>query len=178
MTTDSPITIRAARSSDTDAILAVFDDARRFQRSSGFIQWLDGYPSRATVESDLAAGGAYIVETGGVVTGYFFIAYDDPGYDDVTEAAWSCPGRFAVVHRLALSYTARGRGLGTVIIREAERIAAEGGASSMRVDTWRDNMRMRHIMASLGYEPRGELTFPWGPRLAYEHPLGEGQKSR
>lgn len=177
MDKDSLLRIRKATPQDIPAVICIFDDARNFQRTSGFIQWVDGYPNKSTLEKDLAADSAYIVEYEDNLAGYFFIAYDDPGYEGLT-GIWENEGKFAVVHRLALCGAQRGKGLAKKIIKEAERIAAENGARSMRIDTGESNFIMQRIMTSLGYNPKGLLNFSWGPRLTYEKRLLQVQKSR
>ncbi len=166
----SGLTIRKATPQDIPTINRIFDDARSYQRSSGFIQWKDGYPNTETIERDIDADAAYVAEIYDEPAGYFFIAYDDPGYDGL-EGIWDNNGRFAVVHRLAISCKHRGKGFAGHIISHAEKIAAREGAESMRVDTGEPNFIMQKIMSALGYSPKGLLDFPWGPRLTYEKRL-------
>lgn len=159
--------IRKAIAVDIPAILNVFDDARSFQRASGFVQWVDGYPNAATVESDINKREAYVAEFNGQIVGYFFIAFNDPGYDQIT-GIWQNNGDFAVVHRLALSSQVRGYGFGERILYAAEELAKQGGAGSMRIDTGEANTIMQRIMARLNYTPKGLIVFSWGPRLTFE----------
>lgn len=159
--------IRKADERDVLLVDKVFDDARRFQRSCGFRQWADGYPGVSNIENDIAADSAYVVEISGSVAGYFFIAYDDPGYEALT-GIWANECNFAVIHRLAIDSKNRGKGLAHSILSHAERIAKRGGAKSMRVDTGESNVIMQRLMHSLGYTSMGLLAFPWGDRLAYE----------
>lgn len=151
-------------------LINLFDDARCFQRTQGFCQWGDGYPGADNIMADIANSWAYAVEAGEEVIGYFFIAFDDAGYCGLN-GIWEYDGMFAVVHRLAIAASHRGKGLAKEILRYAEVIAAENGARNMRVDTGEANIIMQRLMLSLGYSPKGLLPFPWGERLAYEKRL-------
>ena len=168
--------IRKAVADNIPSILNIFDEARNFQRASGFVQWIDGYPNREILESDIKADTAYVVEINSRLVGYFFIAYNDCGYENVTDV-WCWTGPFAVVHRLALADAVRGTGLSTKIFTYAESLASEGGAASMRVDTGGSNIRMQKLMDRLGYVPKGNLNFPWGQRLGYEKKLRNPDKN-
>jgi L-amino acid N-acyltransferase YncA len=55
------------------------------------------------------------------------------------------------VKRLFVAPAARGRGLGTRLMGELERIAREHGLSVLRLDTRHDLVESRRLYAALGY---------------------------
>lgn len=164
----SPLIIRQATECDLPDLARIFDDARSHQRRSGFTQWADDYPPARVLQSDIESGHAYVIATKeSRAEGYFYLAFNDPGYDG-TGVAWRYDGPFAVVHRLALSSALRGCGYASAILNYAHKIASSSGAEAMRVDTGEANRCMQHLLARLGYEAVGLVDFIWGPLLAYE----------
>ena len=62
------------------------------------------------------------------------------------------PERVGEVKRLFVAPAARGRGLGTRLMGELERIARGHGLSLLRLDTRHDLVESRRLYAALGYE--------------------------
>ncbi len=93
--------IRKATRGDVGEILRVFDDARDYQRASGFIQWADGYPNHVNICEDIDKDSAYVLEMDENIAGYFFIAYDDVGYSGL-KGMWENDGKIGVIQRLAV----------------------------------------------------------------------------
>ena len=53
--------IRRASIADIDAILQVYDEARKYMKEQGNAeQWGDNYPDRSLVENDISLGHCYI----------------------------------------------------------------------------------------------------------------------
>lgn len=160
--------IRKAEPEDLKTALEICLDARDFQRSCGFVQWGDGYPSRDVIGDDIAAGKGYMIEVGAHPKGYCVIDTDgDREYDAIPEL-WATESPYAAVHRLALSSEARGQGIARIVLAEIERILGYEGIFAMRVDTGLQNQRMHRLLDACGFKLCGAHSFSWGPRLAYE----------
>lgn len=169
-TTDSChiASIRKATSADIPEILKIMDSARAFQRSLGFVQWKDGYPSVEIIESDISQGGAMVFIIDGIIEAYAFLAFGDPAYDELPDNLWKFKGNYGVVHRLAVSDRHRGHGISSAIFRMIESEYRRENIGIVRVDTGEKNIVMRKIMARNGYSPLGLHNFIWGPRLVFE----------
>lgn len=165
------IELRGATEEDIQIILNICDDARCFQRNSGFPQWSDGYPSREVIENDIAAAIGFIILANGKIIGYCVIDCNgDKDYDEAS-GLWNFHGAYAAIHRLALSHDARGRHLGKPSLECILDFIANQYIYNVRVDTGVENAPMKRLLASLDFVCRGEYNFSWGQRLAYEKAL-------
>lgn len=167
----STVSLRRAEHDDFDLVTRLFDQGRRFQRSLGFVQWLEGYPSAELFAADVDRRRGFVVVKSGVAVGYVVIdCGGDPEYDRLSHI-WSLQGRYAVVHRLVLADSVRGTGLAKEVLAAAEHLAATHCVEVVRFDTGVRNTPMQRLLARAGYSCLGEHRFVWGPRLAYEKSL-------
>lgn len=160
------MTIRQATPSDIPHIRAVYDSARRFMRTTGnMTQWTGGYPSREVIEADLAKACLHVCEEDGVLLAVFYFAEeDDPTYRTIYDGAWRNDRPYAVIHRIAVSAEARGRGVaGFVFDTCFER------CPNIRIDTHRDNVPMQRALLKNGFECCGIIHLLNGDeRVAYQ----------
>ena len=173
-TVDNPdismLKLRPADTDDYDTIKLFFDEGRAFQRSLGFVQWKDNYPSRDVIFEDIRLKRGYVIEHDGIDIGYAVVDFSDSEYYRLN-TIWRLQGDYAVVHRLVLGDCARGSGRGKGVIEAAEKIARSKGASIMRFDTGVHNLPMQNLLESMNYNNLGIFDFVWGPRYAYEKSL-------
>ncbi len=108
------------------------------------------------VAADAAAGRLYVIRdgAGGVLVATFALCDEIDDY--LLPIAWAEPGApAAYLHRLAVEPTRQSGGIGSWCVRTVERIAGERAAAYLRLDTVRDEPRVRRFYARLGYEERG-----------------------
>lgn len=156
--------IRPATPADVEAILAVYEASRRYMRATGNLtQWNDGYPARADVEADLAAGNCYVGELAGeVVMAFAFIVGDDPTYRIIEEGAWLNDRPYGTIHRLG----SNGRRSGMLA---ACVDYCFGRIDNLRLDTHRDNRPMLTAVERLGFTRCGIIYCRDGsPRIAFQ----------
>ena len=159
--------LRNAYTDDIPAIMSILDDGRRAQRRMGFRQWDDDYPSPETSRDDIMYGYGVLLCDARIPVAYAALVPDDEGYSDVIKR-FNLRGRYAVIHRMAVSDAYRGKGNATLFFRMLENRAALSDIDIIRVDTGAQNRVMLHLMRRLGYSCVGELDFPWGARYAFE----------
>ena len=72
--------IRPAQLSDLPHILSIYENARSFMAQNGNpAQWVNGYPSRAVLEDDIAQNRLFICEKNDLIEAVFmFWIGDDP----------------------------------------------------------------------------------------------------
>lgn len=156
--------IRPATPADVEAILAVYEASRRYMRATGNrTQWNDGYPARADVLADLAAGVGYVGTIGGaVVMAFAFIRGDDPTYRIIEQGAWLNDRPYGTIHRLG-STGARGGMLAACVD------FCFGQCDNLRLDTHADNRPMLAAAARLGFVRCGIIYCRDGsPRIAFQ----------
>jgi hypothetical protein len=157
--------IRLAETADIPQMQAIFEAARqRMRRDGNMNQWTGGYPSDELLAADISRRSSYIMEhEGRAVATFVMIIGRDPTYSVIYEGRWMDDiGEYATIHRIASmdGYS----GVAAACFDFAwERI------HNLRVDTHRDNMRMRHVVESYGFVYCGIIHLLNGDeRLAYQ----------
>ena len=110
----------------------------------------------------------------------FFVLTDgpEPDYDRITDGKWHSEMPYCVLHRNAVKSDYRGTGASKVLIETVEKLAAERGASAVRVDTHRENKPMKDLLAKCGYRFAGNVLVESEPghdprRQGYEKVLSK-----
>lgn len=151
--------------------MEILNQGRRFQRWQGFVQWPDGYPDRATVETDLSSGKGYAFRVAGQLAGYLYIGFDgDPAYSQI-QGNWHGEGSYAVIHRIAIAPDFRGRGLADAVFRLVATFVKQKGVNHLCIDTDAQNFRMRHVLEKNGFSYCGTVIQGGGERLAFDKEL-------
>ncbi len=160
--------LRIAKKDDAAASYQCIEAARAYHSSMGFVQWHPDYPTPATIENDIASGIGYVFTEEDEIYGYCCIIIgDEPAYR-VIDGAWKTDLPYAVVHRMAFSQNARGKGLSKAALSLIKNFCSEHGIRAIRVDTQSENKVMQHILEREGFAYCGLITFDGGPKLAYE----------
>ena len=159
--------IRLAAMQDLDVILRVYDKARQFMRASGNMrQWVDGYPKRELLESDIENQQLFVIEEDGVIHAAFaFILGDDPTYAYIEDGKWPNGKPYGTIHRIGTDGTIHGA------VRMARDYALQF-TGEVRADTHADNASMRRALEKSGFVLCGKIrTAHDEPRVAYEKRL-------
>lgn len=160
--------LRKADLSELPVIWSIIRYAIEQRRLDGSQQWQDGYPNEATIRADIGSENGYVVTEGEEVLVYAAVLFEqEPAYEAI-EGKWLSSGEYAVVHRLAASPSAKGKGIATAFFGMLEELCRERGVYSIKVDTNFDNGPMLHIFDKLGYTYCGEVYFRGAARKAYE----------
>lgn len=178
--------LRKTRVEDIDEVCAILDQARERLGALGIDQWQNGYPNRAAIEEDVACGRSYVVTEGAeasdvpdaIIATAMIDASGEPTYDVIYDGSWltssssACPS-YVTVHRVAVADGATGRGVARFLLGEAARMARDGGAQSVRIDTHEGNAPMRGLLRSCGFTECGVILLddplePTQERLAFE----------
>ena len=159
------LNIRCATMDDLPVIMEIMDSAIAFMRATGNPnQWVNGYPSDALIRLDIAGQNGYVVvNESSSVLGYFvFHPGPDPTYARIYNGSWINNRPYHVVHRIAAFPDAHG--IFSAVIRYC---LAEGG--DIRIDTYRDNLIMQHLLEKHKFTYCGIIyTTSGSERLAYQ----------
>lgn len=160
-----------AQAHQLDAAMEIIDEAKRHLRDQGIDQWQTGYPGAEHILGDMRTGKGFFVEDAGDILGYLCVDFGgEPAYDALN-GQWHTDEPYVVVHRMAFSGAARGRGLSDAVFGMVEAMSRERGVYSFRVDTDADNRKMRHILEKNGFTFRGTICFDNSEKLAYDKRL-------
>ena len=158
-------TIRKATAQDMEAIMEVFDAARKIMADSGNTnQWKNGYPSEEVVFSDMEKDGGFVIEDAGLIVGYFaFLPSPELTYTKIYDGEWlddTLP--YHVIHRIASSPDAHG-------IFKSIMDFCFTHESNIRIDTHKDNHIMQHNILKQRFTYCGIIRLASGDeRLAYQ----------
>ena len=164
----SKLKFRQATPDDSQEIWQILQQAILRRKNDGSRQWQDGYPNTGTVQSDIEHGIGYVLTENDAVAAYAAVIFnDEPAYEAI-EGKWLSDADFNVVHRVAVSDEAAGKGFATEIFRRIEEYSRQNGVFSIKVDTNFDNTAMLRILEKLGYTYCDEVYFRGSARRAFE----------
>lgn len=156
--------IRKATVDDLQPLMSVFDCAKGIMRSSGNLeQWSGNYPSIEIVRQDICSGVCYVVcdEADLIIATMAFIPSPEPTYNIIYNGQWCNDNPYYVIHRIAVVQP--GMGVARLMLDWAFE-----HTDTVRIDTHRDNVIMKHILTKYGFTGCGEILLANGePRDAY-----------
>ena len=156
--------IRNAKASETDRVIEIYANARRYMREQGNpTQWGDHYPSDDLIRSDIARGCSYVCELDGELVGVFYFCIEqDPTYDRIDDGAWLNDRPYGVIHRIAVAKHGCG-------VAKACFDYAFSHCDNIKIDTHIDNLPMQRALAKNGFLRCGTVYLENGDtRIAYQ----------
>ncbi|ODT35276.1 MAG: GNAT family N-acetyltransferase [Sphingobacteriales bacterium 41-5] len=162
------MTFKKATNADAKRVWQILQEAIATRKADGSNQWQDGYPNPETIANDIEPGYGYVLMENQLIIAYAAVIFDiEPAYENI-EGKWLSNGAYVVVHRVAVTTEAKGRGIATIIMKKIEELALSKNVGSIKVDTNFDNVPMLKILDKLGYSYCGEVYFRGSPRRAFE----------
>lgn len=175
-------------------MFSVIEDGRRAIAALGIEQWQHGYPDRAAVEADIAAGACWVAAGGAEAEGALlgtcaiclkrdadYVSAEREGVRWMTRDPGVSTGAgeppYAAVHRCAVAAGDGRRGVMSALLMAAARVARAEGRQSLRMDTHPGNVCMRGFLAKQGFAELGPYHMVDHPepgdavRIAYEKVL-------
>lgn len=165
---------RAAVEKDIGPVMEIIRQAQLFLGSQGIDQWQSGYPDEEVLQADVSGGHSYLLAEKGVVLCTAALYFDEePAYNAIYEGEWRGCFPYGTVHRLAVSGSARGRGIAALLLQKLEEISRQNGVFYMRTDTHQGNLPMQALLQKTGFAVCGQIFLDGGPedgqcRLAYD----------
>lgn len=155
--------IRLAAMDDLAKIEGLYAYARSFMRNTGNPdQWGDVYPPMELIEQNIVQKNLYLITEQECIHGVFYFAIeDDPTYNVICDGAWHSDTPYGVIHRIA------GDGSGGIV--KAAVSFAKTKISYLRMDTYRDNQVMQHVLKKNGFRECGVIYVEEDfPMIAYD----------
>jgi len=160
--------LRNATFSDSAIIWEILQQAIEQRRKDGSNQWQNGYPNEQTIHDDISKGYGFVLVEKNVVIAYGSIIFGiEPAYNEL-KGEWLSYNDYAVVHRVAVANTEKGKGIATHLFKLIEDMCIAQNVFSIKVDTNFDNLPMIRILDKLAYTYCGEVMYNGFPRKAYE----------
>ncbi len=144
--------IRKAEKSDLCRIMEIVGEARSYFASNHIPQWQGEYPSLSDFESDIEGDRLYVAEEDEKVMGvYCFDTRGDQNYRKIFNGSFRLDEKYGAIHRVAVSSSAKGQGIGGMMVKHASALAKEAGLRYLRGDTHRKNISMQKMLTKNGF---------------------------
>jgi len=162
---DYSMLIRLAEYRDLEDIKYIFNAAKmKMIHDGNNEQWKDiDYPFCFT-EDDIEKKQCYVIEDDAheIAATFVFIIGDDPTYSYIEGGKWLNNNKYGTIHRIA----SNGR-IDHVFSKVMDYVSQFD--VDIRIDTHKDNLRMKHLIESNGFTYCGIIYVRDGtPRLAYQ----------
>ena len=147
--------IRKAEARDLAAVDCLYQEIHDAEET-GLITtgWIRGiYPVKATATAALERDDLFVLEEDGRILGSGMI--NRLQADAYEGAPWKCQvpdDQVCVLHTLAISPAAQGKGYGREFIRFYEAYARHHGCTELRIDTNERNLAARAMYSKYGYQ--------------------------
>ena len=157
---------RKANYKDLEEIRLIYQSARKFMSDNGNPnQWGNNNPPLSRTEEDLRENNLYVVEDDKDILAVFFYKYgDDPTYKIIYQGSWLNNSPYGVIHRIAVSDKARGKGIAGICFD-----FAYSQCKNLKIDTHKDNIPMQRALAKHGFKQCGIIHLINGDeRIAFQ----------
>ena len=162
------LALRLAKSEEIQIAMDIINTAKTHLKEQGIDQWQTGYPDYECIKNDIEYEKGFFVVDDENILGYLCVDYDgEPAYKDM-QGEWNTSENYVVVHRMAFTDNARGKGISSITFRLVEEMSKKKGISSFRVDTDADNKKMQHILQKNGFSYCGTIWFDNSEKIAFD----------
>lgn len=162
------VELKQAGLDEIQMAMDIIDAAKRHLKEQGVDQWQTGYPDRACIEKDIMARKGHFVVEDGAILGYLCIDFDGEEAYDGLQGTWNTSEKYVVVHRMAFSEKARGKGISSLVFQLVEEMSKKQGVNAFRVDTDADNAKMQHVLKKNGFTFCGTIWFDNSEKIAFD----------
>jgi RimJ/RimL family protein N-acetyltransferase len=156
--------IRKTRVEDIKRVLEIYEKAIVFMRENGnSTQWINGYPSKVVIESDIKLNKSYVcIDDNEIVGTFYFEIGIEKTYLKIYEGQWLNNQEYGVIHRIAVD--GKQKGIASYCINWCyEQI------QNIRIDTHRNNKPMQKLLEKNGFKYCGIIYLEDGDeRIAYQ----------
>lgn len=156
--------IRKSKLSDLEKIMNVYNEAKLFMISSGNPnQWIDGYPRKSLIESDIMSNNSYVcINEDKIVGTFYFYIGNDVTYNYIEKGKWLNDDLYGVIHRIASLKSSRG--VGRAMLDYCFSLI-----NNIKIDTHHDNKVMKNFLIKFGFTECGIIYLENGDeRIAYQ----------
>lgn len=159
---------RMANESDRESILEIYLEGAESLKADGVDQWQGKYvPSFKDVDEHLGVD-LYVLEYHKrIVSTACLVEGIDEDYENIN-GKWNTSLPYISIHKVATSNEYKKQSFGRKMMRYIENLAKRK-RMDLRIDTHKDNKKMRNFIISCGYKYTGEVVLQGElERLAYD----------
>ena len=151
--------IRKAKLNDLREIKKLTEACAKALQQQNIFQWNEHYPSLEKLQNDIEKQELYVLEAENTIISIIVLTSKmDEVYRNIN---WlSKTGNNLYVHRLATRPEFWGKGFARKMMDFAEEFAKNKNFTSIRLDTFSENIRNQKFYESRGYTKLGDVYFP------------------
>ena len=170
---------------DVDKILEIIEKAKIELNKLGLDQWQNGYPNKEVIENDVKLGISYVLEdieknrneleseNLKKILGTIVLSPEKEEPYSKIEGKWITDDDYMVIHRLAVDFDMKNKGIATKILEFSEEVCVENRILSLKADTHENNEPMKRLLEKNGFSFCGLIYLDREPdleakRVAYE----------
>ena len=162
------LTFRMANESDRESILEIYLEGSNSLKEDGVDQWQGNYiPSFKDIDEHLGID-LYVLEYHKrVVSTVCLVEGIDEDYENI-KGKWNTSIPYISIHKVATSNEYKKQSFAKKMMRYVENFAKRK-KMDLRIDTHKDNIKMKNFIISCGYKYAGEVILQGKlERLAYD----------
>lgn len=158
---------------DVHYVMEIIDQAKLYFKEQGIDQWQNDYPNTNIIENDIHKNHSYVLTKEEMIIATAVISFEEePTYREIFEGAWKSHQDYAVMHRVAVDSSFKGKGIASQLIHHTELMCKENGVSSIKIDTHENNRSMQRSLIKNEFEYCGIIYLTDGSkRVAFEKTL-------
>jgi GNAT superfamily N-acetyltransferase len=163
------VKFRKSTKDDISDILEIIKQAQQSFRDQGIDQWQDNYPNSDVIMIDINNNEGYVLEYEESIVATSMVTFEEqPAYSSIYEGEWLSNGKYATIHRIAVSNDYKGLGLAAKLIKSIEDLCLKENVHSIKVDTNKKNIPMQNLLKKSGFKYCGIVSYGVGEMLALE----------
>ena len=160
---------RKATEQDFNSIMEIIGQAQTYFKENQIDRWQNQYPNPDIIKGDIEKGYANVLLDNNKVVATACISFDgEMNYETIYEGSWLWNGEYAVIQRLAVDQTCKGKGLASEVIKNVESMCHEKGIKSIRVVTHENNLAMQRVLNKNQFRHCGFILVAGAKRIAFE----------
>ena len=151
--------LELATQNDFNVIIAFYDDVtERTPEMATYARWSKGkHPTIEGIRDYIDEGSMYLYRERGAIVGAMAVTmYQGEDYHAIDWTEQVPDDKVAVIHILAVSPDAQGKGIGSEMILEAIHLAHSRDMQAIRLDALASNTPAHRLYERLGFEYRGK----------------------
>ena len=162
--------LRKSTQEDIVKIMTIINEAQKQLKDQGVDQWQNNYPNLDTINDDIRNNTSYVLMENEEIVATVVISFDgEKTYDNIYDGKWITNNEYAVIHRLAVKDSYKGKGIASKVINCVEERCLEKNIHSIKIDTHMDNKSMQRLLKKCGFEYCGIIYLEDGnKRIAFE----------
>lgn len=155
---------------ELEQVMQIIKEAQEDLKGAGINQWQNNYPNEEVIQADIIKGQSYVLVEKEKVLATSVVSFaSEPTYDNIYEGQWLSNEPYAVIHRLAVSKTCKGKGVASVLMAHIEAMGLIRDVKSIKVDTHPENEAMKRLLKKNDFIYCGIIYLADGSkRIAFE----------